>query len=376
MSLSCAGSWSAGERPAGRIPLRRTAVKSTLSTVAGFWLPAAALRRADLMIPGVLMALSLGCLRAPQPLDTWYTLQAGELRIPPAAGELDTTQPRRVFAHVFRHLPPHIQVMPTENYVYFSVDSPRGLIRGNLRLDAQDRDRGVLHFACYPATDPSAASVVRLTQREGIYIRREADLHYSVGYGAREVRFLLNNPDLRPLRRARLHNDERLLGTSHDESGFRFLLVFGEHPPRFLWLLDEMAPVPDVLEGRDGKITVGRRTRFAFWRDEAAGRNILVGVSEEEAARNTSFDGPFDQLPDNHIYAGKLSLRKYILAAMYPPGAVDDYGHLYGTENERVAIAPYCFYRSLSQFAYIAACRQKSQSAGQFYRCLSRPPRE
>src|ERR1700730_8907955 len=56
---------------------------------------------------------------------------------------------KAMFAWVLSNLPDRVKVYPTENYYYFRFMHNGQNYAGNIRLDAQDRDSGKLHFAYF-----------------------------------------------------------------------------------------------------------------------------------------------------------------------------------------------------------------------------------
>ncbi|MGZ8388713.1 MAG: hypothetical protein ACXW3R_11415 [Rhodoplanes sp.] len=97
--------------------------------------------------------------------------------------------------------------------------------------------------------------------------------------------------------------EETFVGPIADESGLRFFLVFNERLRIFLYTLDETTDVPDGFEPspHTDRIIIGKRTGYAFYRDQRRPRKILIGVFFTNSRVNNYFDGPFDQLPDNFI---------------------------------------------------------------------------
>ena len=59
-------------------------------------------------------------------------------------------------------------------------------------------------------------------------------------------------------------------------------------------------------------VLIGRRSGFAFFKDIALHRKLLVGVYAGNIDVNNYLDGPFDQLPDNFLEGDEL--RPAILA--------------------------------------------------------------
>ncbi|MDH3740493.1 MAG: hypothetical protein OER56_02750, partial [Hyphomicrobiales bacterium] len=61
------------------------------------------------------------------------------------ASPLDIEDKRAVFQHVLNALPDTVTVYPTENYYYFSFHHAGIRYAGNIRLDIEDRDKGLVH---------------------------------------------------------------------------------------------------------------------------------------------------------------------------------------------------------------------------------------
>src|SRR6185295_3505585 len=92
-----------------------------------------------------------------------------------------------------------------------------------------------------------------------------------------------------------------------------------------------------------GRISIGRRTGFAFYRDHRIERKILIGVFAANSELNNYFDGPFDQLPENFIEGD--SLRQAIIASdPSVKGQIDRLGNFADGEG-RYLIHPYMLYR-------------------------------
>ncbi|MGZ8322874.1 MAG: hypothetical protein ACXW3N_07145, partial [Rhodoplanes sp.] len=109
--------------------------------------------------------------------------------------------------------------------------------------------------------------------------------------------------------------EETFVGPIADESGLRFFLVFNELRI-FLYTLDETTDVPDGFEPspHTDRIIIGKRTGYAFYRDQRRPRKILIGVFFTNSRVNNYFDGPFDQLPDGQSASRRgRSMRRYAL---------------------------------------------------------------
>ncbi|MEM7035450.1 MAG: hypothetical protein AAF570_00645 [Bacteroidota bacterium] len=143
----------------------------------------------------------------------------------------------------------------------------------------------------------------------------------------------------------KMHAHERYVGTTYDESGLQFYLLYDSSAQHLYWLLNEETHVPETFYQVSDRLWIGKRTEFAFYVKD--NRKILVGVERDNVYENTWFDGPFDQLPDNYIAAGQLDLRPY-LEACYPEvrGEIDIYGNYTDEPGTRVAISNYSVYHS------------------------------
>ena len=66
-----------------------------------------------------------------------------------ARSDLEIDNLKAVFAYLFASLPQRVKVYPTENYYYFRFYHNGVPYAGNFRLDAADRDKGVIDFAYF-----------------------------------------------------------------------------------------------------------------------------------------------------------------------------------------------------------------------------------
>jgi hypothetical protein len=166
--------------------------------------------------------------------------------------------------------------------------------------------------------------------------------------------------------------DERYIGPVFDESGMRFFLVYNSKLKLFHYLLDETVQVAEsfIPLKVSGRLILGRRTGFAFYRDAKRDRKILVGVFDGNVRINNYFDGPFDQLPDNFIEGE--SLRSAILEVdPNLKGKIDRFGSAPGGET-RYLIAPYLQYFDEDDLSVIQRCvTNKRVPAEQYYACFA-----
>ena len=266
--------------------------------------------------------------------------------------------PLAVFAFVLGNLPERAQVYPTENYYYFRFAHKCVRYAGNIRLAAVDRDQGKLHFAYgEQPTDwqpePTIKQLV-LGASQGVEVAKLDAFAYRVTHQGRAVTFVLNNLSQVQLPAGLLRQDEAFLGPIFDESAVRFFLVFNTRLKIFHYLLDETGAPPDqwVETGADSAVLLGGRTGFAFYRDGA--RKVLIGVHERNSRLNTDLDGPFDQLPENHIEGEQL--REAIVASdPAVKGKIDRLGNFLDGSG-RYLIHPYMLYRAIGDLAVFHRC--------------------
>src|SRR5215813_6703260 len=287
---------------------------------------------------------------------------------------LDPSDPMAVFGFVISSLPERVKVYPTEKCCYFALRPDVGPYAVNIRLDASNRDEGKVsfgYFEDYAAWRPDAAVTFRLLDRaDGVDLQKVDRFLYRLTYAGKSVLFELN--DLSAVRPPALDPDETFIGPICDESGIRFFLLFNRRLKIFLYVLDETVPVADAFTPlkRADRILIGKRTGFAFYRDQRLDRKILIGVFMNNIEANNYFDGPFDQLPDKFI-AGE-TLRDAILAVdPSRKGRIDRFGGSPGGE-ERFMIAPYLAYEKPDELVFFDQCATSRHTpAAQYYRCFS-----
>jgi hypothetical protein len=287
---------------------------------------------------------------------------------------LDPSDPMAVFAFVIDGLPERVKVYPTENYYYFSFLHNGVPYAGNIRLDASNRDEGKVSFGYfeeYGAWKPDVAVTFRLLDRSnGVVLEKVDRFLYRLTYGGKSVLFELN--DLSAVKPPKLAADEIFIGPICDDSAMRFFLLFNRRLKIFLYVLDETAPVPDAFLPlkRTDRILIGKRTAFAFYRDQRVDRKILIGVYMNNIEANNYFDGPFDQLPDNFIEGEIL---RHAILAVDPSlkGKIDRFG---GSADgaERFMISPYLAYQKTDELMFFHQCATSPHTqAAQYYRCFS-----
>jgi hypothetical protein len=289
---------------------------------------------------------------------------------------LETGNPMAVFAFVLGSLPDRVKVYPTENYYYFYFIHQHVRYAGNFRLDIIDRDEGKVHFTYYKdfaewMRDESAITHVVLDGAAGVTVEKIAPLTYRVSHDGKAVAFELNDLSHVQPPPGSLGTDEVYVGPIFDESAIRFFLVFNRKLKIFHYILDESIDVADefVPISATDHIQIGRRTGFAFYRDDRLNRKILIGVFEGNTLVNNYFDGPFDQLPDNFIEGE--ALRDAILAAAPRfAGKIDRFG-ISPDRKTRYLIGPYRRYRTEKELVLFHTCAtDKRIPPARYYECF------
>ncbi len=267
---------------------------------------------------------------------------------------------KEAFGMVFASLPDRVTVYPTENYYYFYFYHNGTRYAGNIRLDPESRDLGKLNFAYFVELTEwksrEGVNFALLGKEEGVGIEKLEPLLYRLTHNGKSVLFALNDLSKVTPPASALGPDDKFLGPIFDESGIRFFLVFNAKLKLFHYVLDETVPVADELvpSGKDGRLLIGRRTGFAYYRDHKLERKILVGVFNANSEVNNYFDGPFDQLPDNFIKGDEL---RDAIIAVDPSrkGKIDRYGNSPGGDS-RYLIAPYMYYTDEADLAIFDRC--------------------
>jgi len=289
-----------------------------------------------------------------------------------------------VWQLVFSQLPSEVYVHPTENYYYFTFYAAGREVWGNIRLGVQDRQENKITFAYFcmlnrlelPLDFNVCTKSSVLSINDGVDVRKIDSLTYSVTYQEKKVIFRLNNIPQSIPDNMQLREGEEFVFRTFDESGFQFALVFDGHNPAFRFILDETAPLPDVLQSIDDKLMMGLRSGFAFYLDKELDRKVLVGVDMGNVAVNNYYDGPFDQLADNFIIDDRF--KSYLLRAYdsLEANKINNQGVSLGDDGKpgtgRIALHPLLMYNSLQHLQeYVAGCR-KETSERQVVACLTK----
>lgn len=281
-----------------------------------------------------------------------------------------------VFAHVFDGLPDKVVVYPTENYFYWSFNANGRAIWGNLRLDAGDRDQGVLHLGYFEYDENGKFQDYdgwekRITAKDGVTVTKVSRFVYTVAYKGKTVTFELNDIGMTPPKKAKLRADEVFVGPVFDESGVKFFLVFSKAENHFIYVLNEDGAPSETFKAFGKRVMVGRRTGFAYYLDTANTRKVLVAINGKNAERNNYYDGPFDQLPDN--YVDQTNIRKYLeLAYPYVKGKINRFGVLKDEKGSRVAVGAYYIYNHESELSFVDSCvKTYGATAAKLFPCIA-----
>jgi hypothetical protein len=295
------------------------------------------------------------------------------------AGLQDPVEPNRpldIFRLVYSRLGTHVIVYPTENYYYFVLFCRQGVLRGNLRLSPELRDKREISLTY--TLDASARSKlisVRITREQGLFLFRLNRFNYAALFEGRPVLFSFNQISTQPPPEVNFMRGETPVGPSFDESGISFYLVFQKYPAHFFWILNEHVPVPDVFDKISDDVEVGTRTSFAVFKDRANSRKILIGASAKDMEANTWYDGPFDQLPDNYISSGAVEVKRYVEDVYpYTRGQIDMFGRFLLAPELRVLIAPYKAFERPEDLAFVEKCKASFRPGPEFYACITPDP--
>lgn len=291
---------------------------------------------------------------------------------------LDIYSVDSIFNFVFKQLSEEITVYPTENYYYYSFYHNGIQLSGNIRLDALDRDQGIVHFACFSTfnrwNDELVNHYKKLSKDDGLAVKKITPLKYQLTYEDKTVIFNLN--DLRhvvpPI--SKIREDEQYIGPVYDESGIQFFLVYNKNIKKFHYILNDRENIPETFTPSriNQNIIMGTRTGFSFYRDDYKNRFILIGVYSGNSMVNNYFDGPFDQLPDNFIQGDTLK-NAFIDQNPELKGEIDRFGN---TDNgaSRVLITPYIHYTYEQDLEVFPECiRQAGHNINAYYTCFDQP---
>ncbi len=288
---------------------------------------------------------------------------------------LNVSDASSLMLYILTALPDEVVVYPTENYYYFSFFHGGLKYSGNLRLDASDRDSGIIHLTYFSASsewgDTQFSVSQAFSQKDGVEVVSEGRLKYRVTFRRRSVLFKLNDLSRVQPPSGTLAVGEEYIGPVFDESATQFFLIYKKPAKGFLYVLNETGKNPDVLVPVKSRprLRVGQRTGFVFYQDHLMDRLILIGVFQRNVVLNNYFDGPFDQLPDNFIKGDRLQAA---LIDQKPEreGTVDRFGRMLDGNN-RISISPYLNYLSLDELYGFDQCAQKYKAVPKkYYTCF------
>ena len=272
---------------------------------------------------------------------------------PPAASPDDALfgSPVAILELVLAATPVNAVIYPTELYYYFDFSLHTLRVAGNLRFT--EAREGLLHIGYFDREDPSRAMAATFGPAQGVEVRRRdvegGGAVVDVAFGPLRRAFSI------PARRAgdpstTLAPDERFVSWILDESAVELDLIFNSNHGAFYYLLRPSWPgvshLATMRTPAGHEVSIDPVSRFVFLHERSTKRRVLIGVSRREVVENSPFDGPFDQVPPD------LDL-KAMLEAAYPyvmlRGGIDRHGNFEELEGQRVAIAPYTQYASLSE---------------------------
>ena len=292
----------------------------------------------------------------------------------------DLKDPIAVFRYVFSKIDDEVMIYPSECYFYFKFGLRGKLLNGAIMLFPPERDSSIINFGYIVRIEdklrqkwvPEFGGGKILSDSDGVHVEKLSDFLYSITFEGRTVRFTLYNDGIQPPKKARLQKDEEFVGPSFDESGLRFFLIFNSTTKRLYWVLNEDGFVPEDFERFSADVVIGDRTGFAFYLDSANNRKILVAVDGFNILQNNWYDGPFDQLPDNHVYTGQIEMKKYLDAAYrLGPDVIDKYGRFKHATGSRIPVAPYSAYYDRNELRFVDTCKTYADSPSEFYALIT-----
>jgi hypothetical protein len=288
---------------------------------------------------------------------------------------IDINSVNSIFDFVFAQLPEEVTVYPTENYYYYSFYHKGIEFSGNIRLDALDRDKGIVHFACFSTFNRWNDEIInhykKFEKSDGVVLKQIAPLKYALSYRTKTVTFKLNDLSrvIPPV--SKIRKDEQFIGPVFDESGIQLYLVYNQKIKKFHYILNEQGTIPETFTPSkiNKDIIIGTRTGFSFYRDSHKKRYLLIGVYSGNSMVNNYYDGPFDQLPDNFIKEDALK-NAFISQSPELNGKIDRYGN---TDNgtSRVLITPYIHYTYEQDLSVFSECTSRAgKNIDAYYTCF------
>lgn len=314
---------------------------------------------------------SSGTARAEQPLNPVLFAETDIASL--ARTPVDAARPMDVFRRVLAAAGDEIVVYPSEGYYYFQFQNGPQRIFGNIRFDLVDAAQGKLNFG-YSSPRAFGAELVNhysvLTATDGVSLVTVAPFEYRLGFEGRTIRVLIHDARQELAGPRPLAAGELYVGPVFDESGVRMHLLFDEVENAFFFVLNGDTPPAETYSAYPGSghVEIGDRTAYAFYRDTARNRRILIGVSYANVRSNSYYDGPFDQLPDRFIAPEAMQA---LLERAYPHlrGRIGPRGLFLDSEYMRAMVAPYRQYDSPAQLDELTACDTAAENHA-LTRCL------
>jgi len=325
-----------------------------------------------------LAALALALLafpttgRAGQPLSPVLFVETDIAAL--ARARVDAARPMDVFRYVLAAAGDEIMVYPSEGYYYFQFQSGPQRILGNIRFDLVDAAEGKLNFG-YSSPRAFGSELVNhfsvLGAADGVSLTAVSPFEYRLAFEGRTIRVLIHDARQELTGPRPLAAGEIYVGPVFDESGVRLHLLFDEVENAFFFVLNGEAPPAETYSAYPGseRVEIGDRTAYAFYRDTARNRRILVGVSYANVRSNSYYDGPFDQLPDRFIAPEAMQA---LIERAYPHlrGRIGPRGLYLDSEYMRAMVAPYRQYDWPAQLDDLAGCDAAAGDNHALTRCL------
>lgn len=294
--------------------------------------------------------------------------------------DLDVSDVKAVFRYVFTNLENEVTVYPSENYYYFKFTAAGKTYTGSISLPAERIDRGIISVGyTIKPEDRTRQKYFRtkggshdFTEDDGLVVDRISGFRYRLTYEGKSVIFNLFDGGLEPPKKAKLRSDEVYVGPSFDDSGLQFFLIFNKTVNKLYWVLNEEEFAPEKFTKYTPNVVIGDRTEFAFYVDSVNNRKIMVGVEGLNVLHNGWFDGPFDQMPDNYVKAGKIQVKKYLVAHYgFSEDMIDKYGKFNSQDNTRLPVAPYRVYFDRNELKVVDSLKALNRPMPEFYAAIT-----
>lgn len=291
-----------------------------------------------------------------------------------ARAPVDPARPMDVLRYVLRAAGDEIMVYPSEGYYYFQFQNGPHRIYGNIRFDLVDAAQGKLNFGYVSPRalgEEAVSHFSLLGASDGVSLVPVSPFEYRLGFEGRTIRVRIHDAREELAGPKPLAPGELYVGPVFDESGVRLHLLFDEVENAFLFVLNDRVPPAETYSAYPGseRVEIGDRTAYAFYRDTARDRRILVGVSYANVRSNSYYDGPFDQLPDRFVAPETMQA---LLERAYPHlrGRIGPRGLYLDSEYMRAMVAPYRQYDWPAQLEDLAACDSTAGDNHALTRCL------